>query len=86
MLAIYGVLLVLLIGPLVLGAVPNAKALSSLNPGNVPGSGGGVISLQSQTHVFYASNQWWVFWGSAGGSNGIYYESSPDGVTWTHFH
>ncbi len=64
-------------------AIGLSHALVTLNPGNVPGSSGGGTQLPSQNKVLYAAGYWWTFWGSAGGTNGIYYQSSPDGVTWT---
>jgi hypothetical protein len=66
-----------------LGFIPFAHGLVTLNPGLVPNTSGGGTQYPSQPHVYYANGYWWAFYGSLGGSNGIYYESSANGVTWS---
>jgi hypothetical protein len=81
--ALYAILGFLLVGSALFGFLPKAAALTTLNPGDVPTSSGGGTDVTSNQHVFYANGYWWTFWGSTGGTFGIYYESSPDGKTWS---
>jgi len=71
----------MLVGPTLL-SIQQAQGLVSVNPGGVPGASGSGTEYGSQRKVFYANGYWWLFWGSAGGANGVYYESSTDGKTW----
>lgn len=61
--------------------IPLVHAVVTTNP--TTATAGGESAYGSQRKVFYASGYWWIFWGSNSGVKGIYYQSSPDGVTWS---
>ncbi|MGA2665253.1 MAG: hypothetical protein ABSF83_09945 [Nitrososphaerales archaeon] len=74
---------VLFTGTIFLSYLPQAHSLVSINPSDTPGSSGSATEFPSQEKVFYDQNYWWVFWGSIGGTNGVYYETSTNGQTWS---